>query len=277
MYNNTSSSHMEKGAPLLSVHDPSSTQSNKVVDSQGSQGFKDTPFLLLFMGNCAGIFYLAFSKGMAQFQSDTTSNTTSTDDYDSDDTEPDATAYKRLSICVGLLICVTMMLSSGFLGFLIRHAASSIRVCLKFNIWVYSFFALVFAIKRSIVGVLICLFFSLLSACYYRRVKSRIPFASSNLKVACSAIRSHFSLFFVVWFTSFCGVAWVFISCLANIGLFTEVNNGEQKEQDRNALLSFLMLISFYWGSQVARNIGHVTTAGVVASWWFEVRQRNYH
>ena len=32
---------------------------------------------------------------------------------------------------------------------------------------------------------------------------------------------------------------------------------------------------SFYWGAEVFRNIGHVTTSGVVASWWFEPNRTN--
>ena len=35
----------------------------------------------------------------------------------------------------------------------------------------------------------------------------------------------------------------------------------------------FGLLVSFYWGLQVFRNISHTTTAGVVGSWWFLPQQ----
>ena len=88
-------------------------------------------------------------------------------------------------------------------------------------------------------------------------MRPRIPFASSNLKVACTAIKSHFSLYFVVWFMSLCGVAWVFVSIFAEIGVvkgYSTDDGGNDNSTDDNAdddmpssagLLLFVMLIRY--------------------------------
>lgn len=39
---------------------------------------------------------------------------------------------------------------------------------------------------------------------------------------------------------------------------------------DAYPAMAFLMLLSYFWTHQVLSNTMHVTTAGVIGTWWFE-------
>jgi hypothetical protein len=128
-----------------------------------------------------------------------------------------------------------------------------------------------------------------ISLCLYKCYERFIPFASTTLKTALTAIRGHFGLYLieyalllilyaytVLWFFAFAGV------------IYHDQEQGQVPCQEKypgdpqytsayemcdNAPVSLPMvgafLLCLFWTQQVVQNIVHVTTAGTVGSWWF--------
>jgi len=162
-----------------------------------------------------------------------------------------------------------------------RNAESLIRITLWWNILICFALALVLVTISPILTV-VMLLAAALNWCYMRAVQSRIPFASANLKVACSAIREHFAVVAVSYLVVIMGVAWSAVWCLAAWSVFEKMqddtdtdNSGSTDDEEQQNMSSsysalfFFLSISFYWGQEVLKNVSHVTTAGSVASWWY--------
>jgi len=167
----------EKAQPL--IH-PSSITS---TSSPPPSGFRDVPFLVGFLITVATICFFGVTLGLDQLKSD--GGDINPDDITTDNSE----AYKRLGACCAILFAVTIIMSSVFLSFLIKYATTAIRFCLKFNIAMYAVLAGVALVYSNALICVVCLLFLAISVCYYKRVQHRIPFASSNLKIASHAVK----------------------------------------------------------------------------------------
>lgn len=98
-----------------------------------------------------------------------------------------------------------------------------------------------------------------LAICYAYFVWNRIGFAAANLNTALTAVKANMGLAVVAYFFLVVGLAWsIFWSVAAG---------GSMMVLGQSAL--FLFLVSYYWVHQVLFNTVHVTSAGVIGTWWF--------
>merc|ERR1719410_53727 len=126
-----------------------------------------------------------------------------------------------------------------------------------------------------IIGVIMALFYSLWTWCRWRR----IPFASELLKIA-SIVTSRyqgtilislaviaFNIFWIfIW--GCCAVAYMMVTYKQTCT--TDAYGYEYcTTQEPSTAVIFVLLISFYWGFQVNKNVSHTTTCGVAATWYF--------
>ena len=100
------------------------------------------------------------------------------------------------------------------------------------------------------------------SCSYVYAVRRRIPFASANLATACAAVTDHPQVVYTAFGALVVQVLWVVFWSMAFFGV-------EANSTDDGYICEFFMLISFFWGLLVIKNIVHCTTAGTVGSWWF--------
>lgn len=113
--------------------------------------------------------------------------------------------------------------------------------------------------------------FAALVMIYVCCIRKRIAFASANLQVACKAVLSYpiimvtavcFTLLEIIW-----ALVW-------SVATYAAVNHGEYIDEtgEYTAPKKFGilvgMLLIFFWGTFVLRNIVMVATAGTVSSWW---------
>ncbi len=150
---------------------------------------------------------------------------------------------------------------------MIRYAESLIHCTLYLNVALYIVVGVAAAAKQIWILVLFAALGALLSVCYMYAVRPRIPFASANLKVACSAIEAHKSMIFVAYLMIVIESVWVGIWGVGAIGVYsatgsiTPVYDSQGNQiatvQRTSSAIYFLLLVSFYWGCIVCANIVH--------------------
>lgn len=113
--------------------------------------------------------------------------------------------------------------------------------------------------------------FAMLVMLYICCIRHRIAFASANLQVACKAVLSYpvilltamlFTLLQIVW-----ALVWI-VATYAAINHGEYIGNGEPYSATKKLGILAGMLVVFFWGTFVCRNIVMVSTAGTVSSWW---------
>lgn len=129
----------------------------------------------------------------------------------------------------------------------------------------------------SIVGGIIGAIMVLLTICYIRAVWSQIPFATANLVTAISAVKSNCGITIVAYFFSILGIAWTFLWGLVFVGIAATLYCvGDVCTSDQmNWGYFFLLMLSFYFTTQVIQNSIHVTVAGTIGTWWYSPEDAN--
>jgi hypothetical protein len=150
-------------------------------------------------------------------------------------------------------------LSTVTLGFMMSFASSLIKISLFFQIgccFVMGFLGLMSgAIMMAIIGFV----GGLLSCCYTYFVWGRIPFAAANLNTALTAVRANLGVSVVAYFFLFLGFGWAIWWSIVAGDMMANYGSG----------VAFLFFLSYYWTQQVLSNTVHVTTSGVIGTWWF--------
>ena len=117
---------------------------------------------------------------------------------------------------------------------------------------------------------------------YMIAVKSRIPFASAVLSVACQAVRDNFTGTIIsAYFLLAVQLGWVILWSIAAYGVslnyFKPVDENKVDGSDRLSgsqfAIIFFFLLSMHWGSEVIKAVLAVTVNGVIACWWFLPRR----
>eukprot|EP01084_Bolivina_argentea_P208146 354987_1 len=120
------------------------------------------------------------------------------------------------------------------------------------------------AIYLTVIGIIFALIFSLYTWCVW----SRIPFAGACLAVASTVTMLYHGVVWYALIMVFFNFIWNCIWMTTAGGYFTQTAS-----EDQSNVVIFLLLVSFYWGVNVWRNVSHTTTCGVAATWYFNPGQ----
>ena len=269
--------------------------------------FRDAWAALLFLAHHVAIFYLAIvwgipslnysysssfddgsssnnntdisSRNLQEQQQDNNNNTHYNDDDDSTTTSSIGGGLFFLTLTATLGAIVISALS---MRLMISFAEFLIQFCLLFTVACNALFVAFMIVHGPYWTAasfgLICL---LLSMCYTRIVWKRVPFAAANLKTAITAVRLNGGIMLVSLGWTIAMTAWSVVWMLALLGVYMRpVLTGkcsdaadddciEENSSTASGLIFFALLLSYYWTSETTKNIVHVTTAGVVGTWWF--------
>ncbi len=119
----------------------------------------------------------------------------------------------------------------------------------------------------GIIGSIVFLIYVIICARSYQR---RLPFAAANLNVALAAITTNHGLLFIAFGISIAINFFYSVICiLAAIGSFTEHQIDIDDAEEPSALVAVFLIAMYYWTTEVGKNIVHVTTAGVMGTFWF--------
>lgn len=101
------------------------------------------------------------------------------------------------------------------------------------------------------------LFLWILSMWWLYFAWSRITFAETILRTSTQSLNDKSGPLYVAYLIAFFQIVWIVVWVLASQGL------------GLGGTFEFFLLISLFWTLEILKNISHVTTAGVVAMWWF--------
>jgi hypothetical protein len=170
-----------------------------------------------------------------------------------------------LLFVVGVCGLVGVGLCTLALKFMMDNAETLVQAALIFSVAA----SLTMAVFAFMSGNLVMAIFGLVAfaigICYAYAVWHRIPFAAVNLKTALTGVKANLGLTFVAFL--FIGIAfgWSFLWFL---GLGNALSGS-------SLVVVFFLFLSYYWTHQVLQNTMHVTTAGVIGTWWFVPAEAN--
>ncbi|KAL4124479.1 hypothetical protein PRIC2_008077 [Phytophthora ramorum] len=247
-------------APLVNALKPAAVEKTQA-------GYQDWPFAILFVVNIGVISILMATWGVKAVENN--------DDLD------DLLSGNDMKAVVGIasgLAVIAMFLALMMTKVIASYARGVIMFVLVFN--------LVAAVAVAVIGIAIADMFlttigvviAALSYCYVRSVKPRIPLAVAHLRVAAAATAKSESIYAVSLVFAIVQCVWVVVWGLALLGVaykIAEKSSGTTSDESAGKTSRgtswpyFFLLLSFYWGVQVFKNIVHTTVAGTVATFWY--------
>ncbi|KAF1771820.1 PCI/PINT associated module [Phytophthora cactorum] len=233
--------------------------------------YQDWPFAILFIVNFGVIFVLMASLGVNAVKSNNNLRD-SLSDSNMKNLAGVASAMATLAMTVAVMM--TKMILSYARGMIIFVLWSNFGVAITFA-------GIGIAIGDYIlvgVGVII----AILNWCYARSVKHRIPLALAQLRIAEAAISKNTATYVVAVVFAILQIIWVIMWSLALLGVisyFSKENASSTTTADSTLThlggyyrwVYTLLLLSFYWGIQVFKNVVHTTIAGTVAAFWYQM------
>jgi len=126
---------------------------------------------------------------------------------------------------------------------------------------------ILFAIGE-IVGAVFMLLFGFLNLLWAYLVRNRIPFSATILQICTETIRRFPAVVYVAYGSILVQGIWLMIWLVAASSILNDQNNQNTNGSGQGAAVFFLLL-SFYWTTQVIKNIVHVTVSGLIATVYF--------
>lgn len=170
------------------------------------------------------------------------------------------------------------ILSIASLPFMMNFAEGLIKTGIIFQILIGVMMA-ISGLMLGLTSVLITgLVFFALTACFAWACWSRIPFAASNLVTATTAVRSNSGLTFFAYVSILVTIGWFVwwtTTTYATMMVMSDCDADGNCNNDVSGFVTFLFILSFYWTSEVIKNIVHVTVAGTVGTWWWSPQEAN--
>ena len=242
-------------------------------EKQPSQ-YRDSAFALLFVGHLLAVGFFGFAWGIP-FVREGLPSAGNSNNHDNDN----ESLAGILGLCF-LSAVGAMLIIFFFFGVMIRYAEKLIQGSLCISIGLTLLFAIAFAAEGVVVLAVIYFLMFLLVIWYAVSVWSRIPFATANLVTATTAIKSNMGIIPVAFGLVVALVAWIFVWTLSMTGVYMrtrtcDATTGDCDDGTAGKVAGLFMMLSFYWTSEVLKNVLVVTVSGVVGTWWFAPHEAN--
>lgn len=219
--------------------------------------YRDKTWMIAFYIHIFGMFAIAILLGkdlIKAIRNDSTGTTWNMGDLKS-----------------GMGVMVVAAVTGTLFGF---FWMKMMRTCKMINLlYIYLGFTILSTLALFTISMttgLIGVFFLAITLFWFYCVRSRIPFSEAILKAATQSLTDHNGAISVSFVLAFVQVIWVAFWFFTTMAVFYRMNPPDEqvKSSGTTMFFYFLLLVSLYWTSEVVKNVGHVTTAGTVASWW---------
>lgn len=228
-------------------------------------GFKDVWAAVLFIAT----LFTTFVWGIVNYSSDL-------QDYNNsvaNSTAPTDNTTNNISggTLVGVLFLLTLLgtlCAIGVLAVLCKFSHKAIIVA-NVGVAVIQIIAAIISFASGIVvsGVLLLIFAGIQLLWLYL-VRSRIPFSAALLKIGSELVIRYKTIILTNFLLIGFKLAYIVFWAAA---VFPYLNRGVEAEDPApsDGILTTLLVLFFFWTSQVVFNVMHVTAAGLAATWYF--------
>lgn len=217
--------------------------------------FRDVAFLLGFVVHFLAVIGL-LCLGLLRYYS--------WDDFDSED---DLFISSEGTTQIGILLGCSAVIGFffGLLWLFLMFIATKPLIYMSFVLssMLWMLLAVYFFWIGSFFSGVIFLIMGILQLVILYMWRDRIPFAVVMIKKSISLTKKYPATLVLTVISLFFQVGWVFLW-----GITTSLTLRYQATTA--ALLFILLLVSFYWTSQVIKNTVHSTTAGTFGTWYFK-------
>lgn len=262
--------------------------------------FRDAWAAILFLLQFVGVMGVAIAYFPYIGQSDQNSTSTVSGNEVNDDLAEGNAGTSGVPDSLGVMFLLCLVLSYAMAGFttmgalslMMRYPELIVKISFFFFPFVWVAIALLFMLTGddvSIVFISLAAAISFLSLCFWFFYKKHVPFAAANLRCALTALRLNSATYALSWVISIVSFVTMVIFVIAIAGVQSKSDSEGQvlcsklynddsvvyatgqmcDTNPPNPVFMIGLLFAFYWTQQVVQNIMHVTTAGVVGSWWF--------
>lgn len=228
--------------------------------------YRDAPFAIAFVLHLGVIGFFSFAWGIPSLrQEEDPSNA-------GDNSGGSNTVSLYGLLLLSLITCaISIGISAVSLRVMMHHAETLIQTSLIGSLCFEVIYAILFLLDSLYWWAGGWLLMALVTACYSKSVWHRIPFASSNLRTALSAIQTNAGVCALAYGIAGLANIWTIVWVLATVGISFKESTCDHGvcQPDLNIVTIFFLFLSFYWTIQVLQNVLHVTVSGVVGTWWF--------
>lgn len=241
--------------------------------------FRDPAFAVLFVGHLAAVSFFAFAWGFPALQAGIDANSGNSTGNGGDGLE-NFSLTGILGICL-LSTLAAGVLIFGALGVMICHADKLIQGSLVTSIAFTFGLGAAFAVKGLVWMAVLYFVMFLWGGWYAYAVWPRLPFATSILVTATTAIKANMGVTALAFGMALTLMAWFFVWTLAMMGVYSrfrtcDATSGEECDEGPvGQIAGLFLMLSFYWSSEVVRNLLQVVVAGVVGTFWFAPHEAN--
>jgi Plasma-membrane choline transporter len=256
-------------------HDEHNITVNQVLQGEKQPNqYRDVWAAVLFVAHLISIFYIGFAWGIPSLNYESTSESSgyTTKHH-----------YGGIFILCLLSSIAALFIIAGALFVMTRNAHQLIQFSLLFSVGCDAILVMYFISAKIVVGIILSIIALIVAIWYASSVWRRIPFAASNLETALTAVRTNGGITFVAFgITIAINMIFSVVWLLAWLGVYVRftAKGCQQHSSDAatedgscfshvNPIVVALFLLSYYWTSEVGRNLLHVTVSGVVGTWWF--------
>lgn len=239
------------------------------LDQPSEPVWNDKGFAAFFLANAIAILYLAVTKGIPAAKSFVPSH----------EDIPLMSNYSHVLLLLGVISIGAFGVAMLWIHILLSFAENMIRIALWMNVGLLVASAFTTMVVNPF-APFIFLIMAAINVWYIYAVQNRIAFASANLKCACQAISVNKGIIAVSIFLAVKQMLWMILWSFAALGAYQIFRDADpdcaQHEKEGKlcgggnaGVALFFLLVSLYWGQQVIQNVNTCTTAGTVASWWY--------
>jgi len=176
---------------------------------------------------------------------------------------------RQLITSLGAAGIVGLVFGAVWLYIMKKCSDTIIKISLTLNCILMVIMAGVAVYQKAYWMAILFGIFAVFQCLYFYCVRHRIPFTQAVITASVSSIQANPGSINVAYAMAVLQVVWITLWGFATAAITYHFDSGSSDRTTvPHGITWFLLLVSFYWTTQVLKNIGHVTTSGSVASWW---------
>ena len=268
----SSSSHLFQPVTSTPSFQPSGggrgNQQQQQQQQQVSPQYRDVWAAIVFVAfQCFIVYYALY--GIHNLWYDHHHNNGGGDSNNNNNDKDESLTMLGLTYMILLSTLTALAVTCGMVLLLMKYAHIFLQMTLIMIVFgniMTVLFCMIHSYWYGIIGSMIFLIYVIICARSYQR---RLPFAAANLNVALAAITTNHGLLFIALGISIMINFFYSVICiLAYFGSYSKREIDKDDMETHRIMIVFLLAV-YYWTTEVGKNVIHVTTAGVMGTFWF--------